>query len=326
MQSRRPAPESSLEDYDQYPGYSRPYPPQPPYAGRGGYPQSHVGGFGANPFQAPPAAHAGQLTRFDSPYQQYPPGNPFQPPAGTGSYFPPGHPAAASAPHFTGHEMMPYGAAAPGYPFPSPYGLPPGLPPQYYPGYIAPSPPPVVPTPAPAPAPPVEREPDPVEEAKRKELEAQIKALTLESEGIKKEKAEKAAADLKAKEDAAAKAIADQRIKDEIEKHKRDVEEAALKAELKKIADAEKAKQDEEDRKKTEADIKTKVEAELKAEMAAKAEADAKALAAQAPPPPEKKAPIKFKDAVGRKFSFPFHLCQTWAVSALCSNQTWLSC
>ncbi|KAF2230585.1 hypothetical protein EV356DRAFT_418723, partial [Viridothelium virens] len=22
--------------------------------------------------------------------------------------------------------------------------------------------------------------------------------------------------------------------------------------------------------------------------------------------------PIKFKDAVGRKFSFPFHLCKTW--------------
>jgi hypothetical protein len=29
-----------------------------------------------------------------------------------------------------------------------------------------------------------------------------------------------------------------------------------------------------------------------------------------------KKKPIKFKDAVGRKFSFPFHLCATWAVSA----------
>ncbi|KAI0020910.1 hypothetical protein F4780DRAFT_319986 [Xylariomycetidae sp. FL0641] len=26
----------------------------------------------------------------------------------------------------------------------------------------------------------------------------------------------------------------------------------------------------------------------------------------------EVKAPIRFKDAVGRKFSFPFHLCQTW--------------
>ncbi|KAF2766011.1 hypothetical protein EJ03DRAFT_278987, partial [Teratosphaeria nubilosa] len=24
------------------------------------------------------------------------------------------------------------------------------------------------------------------------------------------------------------------------------------------------------------------------------------------------KAPIKFKDAVGRKFSFPWHLCKTW--------------
>lgn len=34
-------------------------------------------------------------------------------------------------------------------------------------------------------------------------------------------------------------------------------------------------------------------------------------------------APIRFKDAVGRKFSFPFHLCQTWAVglaSLRCAN------
>ncbi|RAL60978.1 hypothetical protein DID88_010074 [Monilinia fructigena] len=40
------------------------------------------------------------------------------------------------------------------------------------------------------------------------------------------------------------------------------------------------------------------------------------AAAAPAPPPPpppeEKKKPIKFKDAVGRKFSFPFELCATW--------------
>lgn len=28
-----------------------------------------------------------------------------------------------------------------------------------------------------------------------------------------------------------------------------------------------------------------------------------------------KQEPIKFKDAVGRKFSFPFHLCEQWAVS-----------
>jgi hypothetical protein len=38
-------------------------------------------------------------------------------------------------------------------------------------------------------------------------------------------------------------------------------------------------------------------------------------LAKQHPPSEEKKKPIKFKDAVGRKFSFPFHLCCTWAVS-----------
>jgi hypothetical protein len=28
-----------------------------------------------------------------------------------------------------------------------------------------------------------------------------------------------------------------------------------------------------------------------------------------------KKKTIKFKDCVGRKFTFPFNLCQTWAVS-----------
>lgn len=31
--------------------------------------------------------------------------------------------------------------------------------------------------------------------------------------------------------------------------------------------------------------------------------------------PDKDKAPIRFKDAVGRKFSFPFHLCATWEVS-----------
>lgn len=31
--------------------------------------------------------------------------------------------------------------------------------------------------------------------------------------------------------------------------------------------------------------------------------------------PDDKKAPIKFKDAVGRTFSFPWRLCKTWKVS-----------
>jgi hypothetical protein len=30
----------------------------------------------------------------------------------------------------------------------------------------------------------------------------------------------------------------------------------------------------------------------------------------------DNRKPIKFKDAVGRRFSFPYHRCETWAVSA----------
>jgi hypothetical protein len=32
------------------------------------------------------------------------------------------------------------------------------------------------------------------------------------------------------------------------------------------------------------------------------------------------KATIKFKDAVGRKFSYPWHLCKTWKVRSLQST------
>lgn len=56
-------------------------------------------------------------------------------------------------------------------------------------------------------------------------------------------------------------------------------------------------------------------EAKLKKEAA---EALAKALA---PAGDDKKKPIKFKDAVGRKFSFPFHLCAQWEVSLSSSNK-----
>jgi len=49
-------------------------------------------------------------------------------------------------------------------------------------------------------------------------------------------------------------------------------------------------------------------ERELK-EAAAKAAADAKKEAEEMLKPP-----IKFKDAVGRKFNFPWHLCKTWKV------------
>jgi hypothetical protein len=53
------------------------------------------------------------------------------------------------------------------------------------------------------------------------------------------------------------------------------------------------------------------------AATAAAAEAANAAAEAAKKPPPEKKKPIKFKDAVGRKFSFPFELCATWQVRDL---------
>jgi hypothetical protein len=49
------------------------------------------------------------------------------------------------------------------------------------------------------------------------------------------------------------------------------------------------------------ADLENKLQ-ELQESMAAK----------DRPIPDMEQAPIKFKDAVGRKFSFPWHLCKTW--------------
>jgi hypothetical protein len=36
--------------------------------------------------------------------------------------------------------------------------------------------------------------------------------------------------------------------------------------------------------------------------------------------PTDKKEPLKFKDAVGRKFTFPFEMASTWQVSNFSSN------
>ena len=55
--------------------------------------------------------------------------------------------------------------------------------------------------------------------------------------------------------------------------------------------------------------------AAAEAEKAAAEAAAAAAAAAPPPPPKEKDKPLKFQDAIGRKFSFPFHLCNTWSVS-----------
>ena len=108
-----------------------------------------------------------------------------------------------------------------------------------------------------------------------------------EAERAKKQVAEREAADKKAAEEAAT----DKKVKEEVAKVKAEAEKKTKAAEdAMKKAEADKKKADEDK---------------------AKAEAEAKALSA----PSDKKKPIRFKDALGRKFSFPFHLCQTWGVS-----------
>ncbi|KAJ5777092.1 hypothetical protein N7520_000338 [Penicillium odoratum] len=79
---------------------------------------------------------------------------------------------------------------------------------------------------------------------------------------------------------------------------------------------AEAAAQAKEDSAQAAQDAATKALEAVEAAKAAAAAAAAKAKEEEENknkvPPPEKKKPIKFKDAVGRKFSFPFELCSTW--------------
>ncbi|OBT54005.1 hypothetical protein VE04_06026 [Pseudogymnoascus sp. 24MN13] len=330
----------------QNPQYGGRAPPPP-----AGYPPSFASGYtGAGPPPPFPGA-AGSIVPFGPPPSSHGyPQNPFSPAGGGGQhgYYPPGqhYPPGQQPPGgFGGHEMMPYGQAPPygGYP---PYGVPhqgqgtSGSQSPYY-HYSQPVPPPhesPAPTPAPAPAPasPAPRPapvPDPEVEKKLAELE---KAL----QESRKLFNDKVAQEQKARDDAEHAAATNKKVAEEVAKMKAAMEEAArakeqvkddaekaiIEAEAKKKYEADlKAKFEEEikvakakaDAAKAEAEAKEKYEADLKAKFeeeikAAKAEVDAaKALAA--PPKDEKKKPIKFKDAVGRKFSFPYHLCQTWA-------------
>ena len=131
--------------------------------------------------------------------------------------------------------------------------------------------------------------------AREAEVAREVASIKAEEESKLREAAEKKtaeAATAAARKEAAEEA---KKLKAEIEKEKREIREKVAKE---KQA-AEKKARDKEDRKGM--------------EVVATA---ATAASTPPPPPPEKKKPIKFKDAIGRKFSFPFHLCNTWAVSS----------
>ena len=201
--------------------------------------------------------------------------------------------------HAPGGGYFAYGAQP--YPIPQAHVFHP------YPAVYSPPP---TQTPPPAPV---------VDTSKDDEKFARIEKILMDQ---KAEQEAKEAAAIKAAADNAAKAANDEKIAADISAAASAAAAAATVEAEKKAADNAAKKIAEEAAKKAAEDAeKKKAEADA-AVVSAAAAAAASAAAAAAPPPPpeEKKKPIRFKDAVGRKYSFPFHLCNTWPVSSLRSR------
>lgn len=266
-----------------------------------------------NPFF--PHGHANPADYFqaDSQHPQMnqhhrPPG-----PSHRNSMYGPGAPSSI----YSGSEMVPspYGYAAmqgmppgmqpgmphmPGYPMPGAWGYVP-------PHHASPPPPPAAPTPAPAPAPAEEKKPEPVKEVVKEVVvqdDAMLKKIEALQALIKQQDDERIA-----REQAIVAAAAAKKAKEEAEALQSQeiaAASAAAKAAAEKAAEeAAKAAKEESDKKLAEAEA-------AKAELEKKQKELEEAVAKAAPIPDMLKAPIKFKDAVGRKFSFPWHLCKTW--------------
>jgi Membrane protein involved in colicin uptake len=300
--ARYPHPSGPLPGGDQLIPFGHNNPAGQPYGpGPGSYPYgAQVSSSGAPiypPYFAQDQAHRHPRAPAQSRIDPHNHSQPHMHPMG-----PHGHSPYAGSPFH--HEMMPYAPNA-YYNYRDPYSLVQGMVPHsYFPSYPqVPSPPqpevasPPASTPAPAPAPP------PADAAKDEAI-ARLEKLILDdrTEREAKEAARMAAIEREAAE-AAAKA-------QQLAHDRKIAEEAAMLAR----ADAEKKAAEDAAKAKEEAE---KAATAAASEAAATAQATAAAAAAEASgkPAPEKKKPIKFKDAVGRKFSFPFELCSTWQVS-----------
>ncbi|KAI9826468.1 MAG: hypothetical protein M1819_007361 [Sarea resinae] len=319
----QPIPSESVEPPEDYSGYAprghhppahwgHPGGPPPP-----GYPPVLPPGSSYNPYSnAPPAPPGTQLIPFGA-QNGYGYPNPFSPasPSGGPPYFPPAQHGAShlgnplsprgGAPYGGGQEMMPYGATSAGY---YPYNSQTYPAPPFYPYQVVHSPPL-----ASTPPPPADASKDDEKFARLEKLlmdqkaelearEAAREAAIRKAEEDKAAKEAKAAADKKAAEEAAA--IVAAAAKEAKEAAERKAAEEAAAAAAKAAGDLKAAEEA----------LKAAEEAAAAKEAALSKEAEAaKAAAAAAKPVPDnKKKPIKFKDAVGRKFSFPFHLCNTW--------------
>ncbi|KUI52761.1 hypothetical protein VP1G_00071 [Cytospora mali] len=267
-------------------GHFAPPPPQVPYGGRGGYPQSHVGGYAPPPHPG----YGGQMVPFSN--------NPFSPnplnQGGASGYFAEHRP----------YDMMPYQHQQPGFyggasplaagPVAAPnYGMPAHLA-QYM--YSSPPPPPTeapapakTPAPAPAPAPPAEEKPNPEIEA----MKAQLAALQAERKA-QEEAAKQADIEKKIRQDAEKAFVlrmeemkkAQEEAKKEIELAKIEAEKAAReRIEEERKAEAERQRQHAEMMARAEREARERIEKERKeeaerarqhAEAMAKAEREAK--------------------------------------------------
>ena len=316
-------PPESVDSHEEWQGYargpaqhySRPYVHYAP-----GYPSPHA----YQTYPGPSAIPGGQQQMVPygfSPYQA--------PTAGpASSYFAHSHHGGPS------HEMIPHAPSAGYFPYaPQGYQMPmpiPMTPPVVYPAYggmyaqppAQPAPPaPAVTTPPPPPS-TSDTSKDNGQFARLEQLfleqKAEHQARETAAEKAASDKAAKAEADaIKAEEIAKASAAAAAAAKEEVRKeHEAAAKDKAAKAE----AEAKKAEEIATASAAAAAAAKEEVkkEHETAAEAAkAKAAADAAAApAAKSPAPPkEKDRPIKFKDAIGRRFNFPFDVCNTWSVS-----------
>ncbi|KAJ5899821.1 hypothetical protein N7495_004565 [Penicillium taxi] len=282
----------------------------------------------------------GQPFNAGYPYgPQYPHGAPIHP------YFaqdqahprhPPHQPQSRMDPHNPSQPQMPHPmaphapSAYPGSPylhemiqFPSnyfnnfrpPYPMYPGMVPQsYFPNYPQQVPSPSQPEPkSPPPPAPAEEPKEAPKDTAHEDAIARLEKLIMD-ERTEREDKEKARLESIQREKDAAAALEEQLAHD----RKITTEAAALAradAEAKAAEDAAKAKEEASAAAAAAASeaaaaataAATAAAAAAVTEAAAAASAATEAAASK--PPAEKKKPIKFKDAVGRKFSFPFELC-----------------
>jgi len=197
----------------------------------------------------------------------------------------------APSSHYGSEMMSPYG-----HPAMPPY---PGYPPM--PGYPMHG---WYPPPSNASSPPpADESKEDVKKASKDQLDA-IQAVLQKTE----ESRQAWHKEIVAKAEADAAAAAEKRAREEEEKKKKeeiaDASKKAKEAAEQKAADAAKKAKEEHDKK-----LK---EAEAAKEEAIKKQKELEEETKKLKPPDHSGKSVKFTDAMGRKFSFPYHLCKTW--------------